>query len=484
MYKYNLNIDIDKVLYSLKQNHKIPHTGNVIRAYKYACEKHVGQTRKTGEAYINHPMRVAKLVADMGFESDVVIAALLHDVVEDCDTPLEEIAKEFGVSVANMVDALTAVNEHLHAGLTKKELDKLSDIRLQKHMSDKALYIKVADRIDNLCTMTTMPIEKQLAKAQHTREILLPMVMEEEAFQLVDKLEDLCFQVEHQEQYNTLKRKYRKMRQANEHSTMQTRKMLKEVFTSDTYLLAKELQPFREYVRDFKCDRRSSVSMFRHISLLTSNINNDFEKYLNKKHIPLYDMTLIVSDELSATDLPLTPLQLFYKFYAAELAKREICVHGFSSTTHMDSTYLIISDNMNNKYRLFIKTETEYLHYQYGKVFDSGKQLRYEDVNEDEPIETYTPKIKIFKQDGSADIIDAGATVLDLAFKIHTDVGLHFDYAIINGSKTRYPEHQRLNSYDTVTIVTTEQITAKLQWFNCLKTSSATRKLVEYLGEQ
>lgn len=152
---YELNICIDDIINALCANHKIANKAAVNKAYTYAYEKHKGQVRKTGEPYIMHPLRVARAIASWGFESEVVAAALLHDIVEDCHTPVSEITEKFGSNIAGMVDTLTAVNKDLikAQGLTKEEIDTMSDARLQKKMSEKALFIKVADRLDNLRTI-------------------------------------------------------------------------------------------------------------------------------------------------------------------------------------------------------------------------------------------------------------------------------------------------------------------------------------------
>ena len=149
-------IDLDVIIKSVAKNNKIPNKDGIIKAYKYAKDKHAGIKRASGEEYIYHPMRVAKFVAEWCFPSEVVIAALLHDVVEDCNTPLSEIENIFGAGVANLVNTATKIDKHMKEceGLTKEEIHALSDPKLQQYTSDKALYIKIADRLDNLNTLS------------------------------------------------------------------------------------------------------------------------------------------------------------------------------------------------------------------------------------------------------------------------------------------------------------------------------------------
>ena len=167
---YEMKVDFNDIMNIYSKNHKMGSRQDLKRAYEYAAGKHAGVTRGTGEPYINHPLRVARLVTEWGFESDVIMAAMLHDVVEDCDTPLSEIENTFGSATANIVDVVTALSDKDFTGhtLTKTQKDILSDARLQKKMNYKALYVKIADRIDNLNTLSGVKERKRIPKAEHT----------------------------------------------------------------------------------------------------------------------------------------------------------------------------------------------------------------------------------------------------------------------------------------------------------------------------
>ena len=138
---------------------------------------------------------------------------------------------------------------------------------------------------------------------------------------------------------------------------------------------------------------------------------------------------------------------------------------------------------MNNYYRLFVKTEKDYMRFRLGNIVDNDKQLSFTEVNEIDPRDTYKKKIKVFDEDGNARYIDAGATVLDFAFLIHTELGFHFLYAIINGNKTQLGPFVRLNEGDMIKIEHSEEITADIRWFSYCKTSKATHHLVRYFSD-
>ena len=135
---------------------------------------------------------------------------------------------------------------------------------------------------------------------------------------------------------------------------------------------------------------------------------------------------------------------------------------------------------MDNMYRLFVRTETEYQRYLYGNIIDADSSLVITDINEIEPRDTYNEKIKVFRRDGSSMLIDKGATVLDFAFYIHSDLGIHFDYAMVDESKTQLPAYTRLNEGDTITIAADEKNVPDITWFKYVKTSRAVHYLVRY----
>ena len=146
---------------------------------------------------------------------------------------------------------------------------------------------------------------------------------------------------------------------------------------------------------------------------------------------------------------------------------------------HKDSTYFLLADERDNLYRLFIRTEEENDRYRTGSRIDEDTFFQGI-VDEVEPRDAYKPKIKVFRKDGTAMMIDKGATVLDFAFHIHTSLGLHFKYARLNGNATQLPAYTRLNDRDTVVITEGEDVLPTFTWFKYVKTSRSTDRLVRY----
>lgn len=482
---YKLLVSYDELIAALSANHKVVNKSAVRKAYNYASEKHKNQTRKTGEAYIMHPLRVAKFIAEWGLESDVVVAALLHDIVEDCNTPISEIEEEFGSNVAKMVDALTAVNSDLEKakGKTKEEIDKMSDARLIRKVDETALLIKAADRLDNLYTISGVPEKKQFGKAQHTREILIPLMKREGAFMLIEELENLCFKIEHKERYHNIMTIYNNILSQNAVTTKKVLDTLNKTLKKDSnYILQNELVAYKNCIINFTYNTRSAMSIYRHLIRKATNLDKELPNLLIKSHTPLYDLTLITKNKFSEDVSATRPLDIFFKFYEKSLIDEGICIADCCKTTHGDADYLLLHDDMDNYYRLFIKSEEDYMRYNLGCIIDDKGAFSFSDVYDGAPTDAYNTKIKVFKRDGSELYIDAGSTVLDFAFAIHSDLGLHFDYALIDNSQTQFPAYTKLNEGDKITIITKEDMAAKIQWFRYVKTSKAVDYLVKQFG--
>ena len=479
---YKIKVSFHDVMNSYNERHKMGNKRDLKRAYEFAEKKHAGTFRGTGEPFIAHPLRVARLVADWGFESNVIMAAMLHDVVEDCDTPLSEIEKRFGTGVSRIVDAVTALSDRDFTDhtLTKAQKDLLSDARMQRKMNDEALYVKIADRIDNLHTLSGVKESKRIPKAEHTREIIIPMAKLENAYYLIDYLEELCFQTEHPEMHNNITKQYRKICAENSRKCQDTLDTLSSIFESHHNVESKEMERYHRYIVNFSHNPRSCISIYRQISRNAENIREDWLTLLSKENIALYDLTLIVSDELTDENSSFQPNDFFFQYFDKVLSQKGFYFIRFSRTTHQDAGYFLLADEMDNLYRMFVRTETEYQRYLYGNIIDGNNPLILHDINEIEPRDTYNEKIRVFRKDGSAMLIDKGATVLDFAFYIHSDLGLHFDYAMVDESRTKLPAHTRLNEGDRITVVASENIEPHISWFRHLKTSKAVNYLVHY----
>ncbi|HEY8309347.1 MAG TPA: HD domain-containing protein, partial [Gemmatimonadaceae bacterium] len=178
----------------------------VTRAYTVASDAHAGVERKSGEAYITHPVAVATILADMQMDAETLAAALLHDVPEDTSITLEDIRNQFGEKVARLVDGVTKL-ERIEWATGKEDSSKAESLRkMFLAMADdvRVVLIKLADRLHNMRTIDAMSKPSQTANAQETLEIYAPLANRLGIWQIKSELEDLAFRTLEPDRYRAI----------------------------------------------------------------------------------------------------------------------------------------------------------------------------------------------------------------------------------------------------------------------------------------
>ncbi|RPA19643.1 bifunctional (p)ppGpp synthetase/guanosine-3',5'-bis(diphosphate) 3'-pyrophosphohydrolase [Gordonia sp. OPL2] len=173
-------------------------------AYDVADERHEGQTRKSGDPYITHPLAVATILADLGMDTTTLVAALLHDTVEDTGYSLEQLEKDFGAEVAHLVDGVTKLDKVALGSAAEAETIRKMIIAMAR--DPRVLVIKVADRLHNMRTMRFLPPEKQARKARETLEVIAPLAHRLGMATVKWELEDLSFAILHPKRYEEIVR--------------------------------------------------------------------------------------------------------------------------------------------------------------------------------------------------------------------------------------------------------------------------------------
>ena len=161
------------------------------KAYEYADRKHKDQLRKSGEPYIIHPLAVAEIVADLGLDVDSVIAALLHDCIEDTPTSHQDIAKKFGEPVAALVEGVTKLTRVQYVSKEEEQMENLRKMLMAMAQDIRVILIKICDRLHNMRTMEYQSPKKQREKSLETMEIYAPIAHRLGMQKLKWELEDL-----------------------------------------------------------------------------------------------------------------------------------------------------------------------------------------------------------------------------------------------------------------------------------------------------
>ena len=195
------SVEVAPIVAAFRKHHARDDTARILRAYEVSAEAHRGQSRKSGEPYITHPVAVAKICAEFGMDDVTIAAALLHDAVEDTGTTLEQVEREFGADVAAIVDGVTKLDR---IKFDSKEAQQAATVRkmLVAMAKDlRVLIIKLADRLHNMRTIAAMPAWKQERTAQETLDIYAPLAHRLGMQDLKQQLEDLSFASLHPKRY-------------------------------------------------------------------------------------------------------------------------------------------------------------------------------------------------------------------------------------------------------------------------------------------
>jgi GTP pyrophosphokinase len=225
----------------LKRISYLPETRQalVVKAYDYAEQKHAGQLRKTGEPYFIHPVNVALILTGLQLDATTLSAALLHDVCEDCDVPIATIAQEFGDEVAALVDGVTklkslsmpVLEEKTKPGTREHQAENLRKLLIAMAKDLRVVFIKIADRLHNMETLSALKPEKQYAIARETMDIYVPLAHRLGMWDIKWRLEDLSFMYLDPEKYHHVEKLVSSQREQREAIIKELMKILEKEFS-------------------------------------------------------------------------------------------------------------------------------------------------------------------------------------------------------------------------------------------------------------
>lgn len=455
------------------------------KAFDISLEAHSNQRRKTGEPYIFHPIAVAKIVAyEIGLGTTSIIAALLHDVVEDTEYTIEDIERLFGENVARIVNGLTKIshlkkdkNSSIQAENFRKMLLTLSD-------DVRVILIKIADRLHNMQTMDAMPADKQIKIASETLYIYAPLAHRLGLYNIKSELENLGLKYTEPEVYNDIAEKITQ-------STEEQNKYIESFSNIIKESLDKE--GFKYYIKG----RRKSIYSIRK-KMLTQGVT--YEEIYDKFAIRIIYQSTLKNEKFDAWKI--------YSIVTDNFIPNPSRLRDWISqpkSTGYESLHITVMGPKGKWVEVQIRSERMNeiaekgyaAHYKYKNQNerDSGlddwlnkikESLENPDGNaidfvEDFKLNLYAKEIFVFTPDGDLKALPKNATALDFAFAIHTQVGMHCRGAKING-KLKPISHQ-LKSGDQVEIITSKNQKPNIGWLDFVVTARARTRIKNILKE-
>jgi len=455
-------------------------------AFDVAVDAHKDQRRKSGEAYIFHPLAVAKIVAsEIGLDATSIAAALLHDVVEDTEYSLADIEQLFGETVARIVDGLTKISQIPYDKDVSLQAENFRKMLLTLNEDIRVIIIKIADRLHNMQTMDSMPEQKQVKIASETLYIYAPLAHRIGLYNIKTELEDLGLKYTEPEVYNDILSKIKESKEQQ------------DAYINDFTKVIKDSLDAEKLKYEIKGRPKSIFSIRR--KMLAQNVSFDevYDKFAvriiyksdadNEKFIA-WKIYSIVTDHFRPNPTRLRDWISSPKSTGYEAL--HITVMGPQGRW---VEVQIRSERMNE-----IAEKGYAAHYKYktNEKEDIGledwlnklqESLENSEVNavdfvEDFKLNLYAKEIFVFSPKGDLYSLPKGATALDFAFHIHTEVGLHTRGAKVNGKLV--PLSHVLKSGDQVEIMTSEKSKPTANWLNYATTGRARSKIKSSLKEE
>lgn len=451
----------------------------VIKAYEIAKTLHGNQTRKDGTPYISHPVEVALILANQGFDEDVVSAALLHDVVEDCNYTIKDIKDNFNSTVSNLVDAVSAINKNQYC-YNENEIFEDQDfvktsaeeqtfkklISLGKK-NPLAFCIKFADRLHNLRTISIFDRSKQLEKVRETEKWILPIAKNLSSEYFYTEISNECFKIVNDSKNCGYFKHYNYYHESNKKIFEELLVKLKETFSNSIF---KEIVGF---------DRFENL-VYEDISKLTRI--NDIKKVSQGLILKTFNYNIYFLYDNIVNREAITEFVNVVQKKLNDVVK--IIDANISNFTN--SIYFELEDNYKNKYSANIMTKKEYTTRMLGTL--DGQINNY--LDEDNTHFISVDYIKVKTKSDELKYIPKDSTALDFAFKLHRDIGLGFKYAIINDSKNKLPPYTKLNDGDKVEIVVEKneddsiKYKVQLKWLAYVNNELSKKNLIKYFEKK
>ncbi|MDD2471442.1 MAG: bifunctional (p)ppGpp synthetase/guanosine-3',5'-bis(diphosphate) 3'-pyrophosphohydrolase [Dehalococcoidales bacterium] len=471
----------------------------VKRAYEFAREAHRGQMRLSGEAYLNHPLQVALILAELQFDSSALAAALLHDTIEDCGISLEKIKKDFGFEIANLVDGTTKLEElsrkspatGLKSGVhAEQQAENLRKLLVAMAEDLRVVFIKLADRLHNMRTLSALPAEKKERIARETLEIYAPLAHRLGVWELKWELEDLSFRYLEPEKYSHISKMVNLRRTQREVLINQMIEILRREFEKaglkcEVTGRPKHLYSIHQKIQKYETmgKRFDDIQDLLALRVLVNTVPDCYNA-IGVVHSLWHPMPGYFDDYIA------NPKANGYQsLHTAVMAMRSIPLEVQIRTydMHHFAEYGVAS---HWRYKEGEKSDEKFEE-KLGwlrQLVDWHRELTgAEEFLESVKTDIFNDQVFVFTPKGEIKDLPQGATPVDFAYRIHTDLGHRCIGAKVNGRLV--PLNYQLKNGEVVEIVVARKDkTPSRDWLNpnlgYVRTSHAREKLRQFFKRQ
>ena len=454
----------------------------IYRAYCFSNDAHSGQERLSGEAYIHHPLAVAYILADLQLDERSIIAAILHDVIEDTETDRVELVKKFGEDVALLVDGVTKIGQIEFASSEHAEAENFHKMLLSMSRDIRVILIKLADRIHNMRTLDSLKLDKRRRIAQQTLEIFAPIANRLGLNNWTQELEDLSFRYLYPKRYDAIQKELGKSRGNHRTIVDNTLKKVSEELKKSGIkgnVSGREKNLYRVYRK--MQTRHMSLSDLKDVFAIRVIVDNvdDCYRSLGVIHNLYKPVPGKVKDYISipkANGYQSLHTLVFGMFgQNVEVQIRTVDMHRVAEVgVAAHWRYKSLSRDQNPQQL----TKTWLNDLLNGQVHSSNPAEFLEHLKTD----LFPDEVYLFTPKGDIKKLPKGATALDFAYSVLSDVGNH-----CVGAKVDYqmvPLHQTLDNGTHVEAITARSAYPSPMWLNYVITGKARSEIRGYLKKQ
>ena len=478
----------DVILNASTYIHDEKNLGLIKKAYNVANKQHEGQFRKSGDPYVQHPLEVAYILTTLNTGPNTIAAGLLHDVLEDTEITKEELTKEFNEDVTNIVDGVTKISKLKYMTKEKALAHNHEKLLLAMAKDIRVIVVKLVDRLHNMRTIEFHNEEKQKRIAQETLDLYSPLAHRLGMYRIKAELEDLSFKVLNYEEYSAIVEAVGEKKAEREADMELMKESLKE-----------QLDVFNIKGYEIKGRIKNIYSIYKKIVTKNKSIEDIFD---------LLALRVIVNDVAECYQIlgmihsKWTPIPMRFKDYIAvpkpnlyqSLHTTVVGVAGkiFEiqiRTYEMDNVAeLGIAAHWAYKENAGYSPEKEQLEITNKLKWYRDLSTYVEESENEDPLDNiiediFSANVYVFTPKGDVIDLPSGATPLDFAFKIHSNIGLKTVGAIVNGKIV--PLSYKLKTGDVVSIKTNNSCPGPTNaWLKNVKTSHARTKIKAFLNKQ
>jgi GTP pyrophosphokinase len=457
---------------------------NIRRAYEIALEAHSKQRRKSGEPYILHPIEVARICArEIGLGPTAIVSALLHDVVEDTDLTIDEIYKEFGQRVGMIVDGLTKLDSAYNA--QNPQAENFKKVLSTMLVDVRVVLIKIADRLHNLRTIGSMPMHKQLRTASETTYIYSPLAHRLGLYAMKTELQDLCMKVTDNQTYKEIAQKLQETKKERDKYISEFIKPLKKVLNAlkipyEIYGRPKSIYSIWNKLRTKKIPFEEIYDLFAVRIIIDVPIREEksacWQVYsvVTDVHTPIPERLkdwVTTPKSNGYESLHTTVIGPKGKYVEVQIRSSrmdDIAERGFAAHWKYKGAM-----GQPDVYDKWLNSVREIIENHDAEASEFLLDFKTNLFNEE--VYVYTPK-------GDMKILPKGATALDFAFSIHSDVGYHCKAVKINNKLV--PMGYKLQNGDQLTVITASTQKPTETWLKMVVTGKAKSKIRSALKEE